>query len=256
MATKNTPAVLKKQLPVDWNAQVKAAASKQVTAAAVLGSNNAQISFRAATLSIGGMQQRNNVADMIILAIMHERAYYKGKFDPDNPRSPVCYAYGQVDDGALPVAPHEASTDKQNATCKGCPNAEWASADVGRGQACRQHFKFVGVQVTKATTPAEIEQAPIYTGRIPPTSLKAASAWLSFLEVADAASFSKLTQLEVKPSTKSIFTVHLEPGNDIPRQWQGAVLGRLEEARRLIALPFPSFDEDEKPARPAGKKRF
>lgn len=255
MATKNLPARPKAGAIVNWNDAVKAAAAKQVKAAAVLGANSAMISFRAATLSIGGVQQRNNVADMIILATMNERAFYAGKFDPDNPRTPVCYAYGDIDEG-LPVAPRPESLDKQHATCKGCPNAEWASADVGRGQACRQHFKFVGIQVSKASTADEIAQATIYTGRIPPTSLKAAKVYLDFLGVKDVSTFAITTQLEVRASSKSIFTVHLEPGADIPRPWQSAVLSRLEEARKMIDAPYPTFEEDAPAKQPAGKKRF
>jgi hypothetical protein len=254
MATKTQVVKAKSYAPVDWHAAVKATAAKQVKAAAVLGANNAMISFKGATLSIGGMQQRNNVAEMIVLATMHERAYYAGQYNPDNPRSPVCYAYSEVDEGALPVAPREESSDKQSAQCKGCKHAEWGSAEIGRGQACRQHFKFVGIQVTKASTPEEIAGAAIYTGRIPPTSLKAASVYLDFLGVKDAATFSLVTQLEVRASNKSIFTVHLEPGADIPRQWQALVLGRLDEARRLIAQPYPSFEDE--PAKPAAKRRF
>jgi hypothetical protein len=255
MATKNLPARPKAGAIVSWNDAVKAAAAKQVKAAAVLGANSAMISFRAATLSVGGVQQRNNVADMVILATMNERAYYKGAFDPDNPRTPVCYAYGEVD-GGLPIAPHKESTEPQSAACKGCKHAEWASADVGRGQACRQHFKFVGIQATKSATPEELAQATIYTGRMPPTSLKAAKVYLDFLGVKDAATFAVTTQLEVRASSKSIFTVHLEPGGDLPRQWQSPVLARLDEARKIIESPYPVFEEEKPAKQPAGKKRF
>jgi hypothetical protein len=260
MATKNLPAKAKTYAVSDWAAEAKAAAAKQTKAASVLGSTSPNISFRAATLSIGGIQQRNNKADIVVLATMQERAYYEGDFDPDNPRTPVCYAYGEVD-GELPVAPHEKSQKPQNATCKGCPNAEWGSANQGRGQACRQHFKFIAVQAQKTTAPDELGSATLFTGRIPPTSLKAAKVYLDFLGVKDAPTFAVTTELEVRPSTKSIFTVHLEPGNDIPKAWQGPVLSRLEEARKEISAPFPEFDDEpkgrrEQKAAPKGKRRF
>jgi hypothetical protein len=256
MATKNLPAKAQKQDVVSWNDMLKTTAAKQVKAAEALNAGSVMVSFKGATLTIAGAQRRNNQARTIILATMNERAFYEGKYNPDEPRTPICYAYGEIDMG-MPIGPHEEASLPQNKTCKGCEHAEWGTADVGRGQACRQSVKLALVALPdKGGSPEEIGNAPVNFARLPPTSLASAKVYLDWLGVQELPTFAVETLLEVRPSSKSIFTVHLTPGDEVPATWRGSIMNRVAEAMRTMAQPYPKFEEEKKPAPKTGKKRF
>lgn len=261
MAKGKEVVVAKKHEVVDWRSSLKASAQKQAKAAEALTTGSVMVSFKGATLSIGGMQRRNNEAEVIVLAVMNERAYYEGKYNPEEPRSPACYAYGEVD-GAMPIAPHKEAPEPQHDTCKGCPHAEWGSADVGRGQACRQSVKLALVAMPEKgeMKAPELAQAEINFARIPPTSLKAVKVYLDWLGAQDSATYAWRTKLEVRPSSKSIFTVHLTPEGEVPADWHGAILARVKDAAKAIEQPYPTFDEaaanQAKAPAPKGKRRF
>lgn len=260
MAKGKEVAVRKGTEVADWQTLLKGSAAKQVKAAEALTTGSIMVSFKGAVLSIGGMQRRNNSADVIVLAIMNERAFYEGKYDPDSPRTPVCYAYGEVD-GGMPISPHDESSKPQNETCKGCEHAEWGTADVGRGQACRQTVKLALIALPEQGKPTalDLEKSDINYARIPPTSLKAVKVYLDWLGAQQSATFAHVTKLEVRPSSKSIFTVHLTPEQEILPAWRPAVAARVHEAMKAIEAPYPTFEEEAKAAAkpaPAGKKRF
>jgi len=255
---KNLPATKPKTDVVNWTSMLKESAAKQAKASESLAVSSVMVSFKGAILSIGGIQRRNNTARVVVLCIMNERAFYSGKYNPDEPRTPVCYAYGEVD-GGLPEEPHEASTDKQSDACKGCPNAEWGTADVGRGQACRQSVKLALVALPEGKPSAiDIDRLDINFARIPPTSLKAVKVYLDWLGANGMATFSTITKLEVVPSSKSIFTVHLTPEEELPGAWHGAIAAKVKAAQTAIDQPYPEFEERQPQQRqqPTGKKRY
>jgi hypothetical protein len=257
MAKGKEVAVRKSTEVADWQSMMKASAAKQVKAAESLTTGSIMVSFKGGVLTIAGMQRRNNAAEVIVLAVMNERAKYEGPYNPDEPRTPVCYAYGEVD-GGMPVSPHEASSDSQNATCRGCPHAEWGTADVGRGQACRQSVKLALLALPEAGKPTvqDLENAEINFARIPPTSLKAVKVYLDWLGAQDSATFAHVTKLECRPSSKSIFTVHLTPEREILPAWRSAVASRVREGQAGIAAPYPTFENEKPKPAATGKKRF
>lgn len=252
MATKNVPAKAAKTDVANWATMMRNSAAKQQKAAEALTSGSATISFRGGVLSVGGMERRSGEVRGIVLCVMNERCYYEGDYDPDEPRTPICYAYGEVD-GVMPVAPHEESTEPQADACKGCPHAEFGSAEKGRGQACRQHVKFAFLPFPEKGEP-DLDSIPIYFGRIPPTSLKAAKVYLDFLGTVEEPTFSRETLIECRPSTKTILTVTMTPGEEqVPTEWRSIIMTRVQEAQVEICKPFPIFEEDA--PKPAAKKK-
>jgi hypothetical protein len=189
----------------------------------------------------------------IILATMNERAWYEGDYDPNTPRSPNCFAYGDVD-GELPEAPHKEAPDPQSAACGGCPHAEWGTAGQGkRGQACKQSFDLMLIRVSEKPSVDEIEKAKIYGARIPASSLKFAKAYMDYIGAQDSAPFAWRTLLEVKPGTP--FTVHLSPQEELAANLRPAVMAKLAAARTDIIVPYQPIEEAPKQAKPA-KPRF
>jgi len=252
MAKGKQVVVAKKNEVMDWNAMLKASASKTKQAAAVLGTVSKYVSFKGGTLSVGGASLNPAWMHCIVLATLNERAWYEGAYDPNTPRSPQCFAYGEVD-GELPEAPHADSPDPQSDSCQSCPHAEWGSAGEGkRGQACKQSFDLMLVKVSDKPTVQEIEKAKVYGARIPASSLKFAKAWMDYVGAQDSAVFAWKTLLEVKPGTP--FTVHLSPQEELDPKLRPAVMAKLEEARRDIIVPYQPIEEEAPKAKPAAKR--
>lgn len=240
---------------MDWNSQLKSMASKTKVAAAVLGTISKYVSFKGGTLTIGGASLNPTWMHCIVLCTMNERAYYgTTPYDPNTPRAPICFAYGDVDEG-LPVAPHAEAPDPQHETCEGCPNAEWGTAGEGkRGQACKQSFDLMLIKVSDKPTAQEIEDAKIFGARVPASSLKFAKAYVEYIGAQDSAVFAWKTLLEVKPGTP--FTVHLSPQEEVPANLRPAIMAKLAAARKDIVVPYQPIEDDApaKPAKPAARK--
>lgn len=252
MTKRTAVAVLSKTAIVNWNAALKASAQKTKAAAAVLGTISKYASFKGGTLVVGGASLNPMFIHCIVLATMNERAFYEGIYNPNEPRTPICFAYGEVD-GELPVEPHEKSEKPQHETCEGCPNAEWGTAGEGkRGQACKQSFDLMFVQCSANPNAEEILKAKIFGARLPATSLKFAKAYMDYIGAQGSAVFAWRTLLEVKPGTP--FTVHLSPQEEIAPSLQAAVMSRIAAARADIMAPYLPIEDTTLVAKP--KARF
>lgn len=255
---KNVPAKVKSTSVADWNSALKAAAAKQQKAAEVLTSGGSKIGFKGGVLTVAGAQRQGNAANVVVLGVLNERAYYKGPYIEGNMRSPACFAFGELN-GGLPEGPHDDAQEPQSERCKGCPNAEWGSAPTGRGQACRQSVRFAALVLPegkKTVTPEQLEDCEVMVGSVPPTSLAGMKVYLDFLGAQQSPTFAWLTKLEVRPSPKSVFTVHFEPYEALPKNLQGIVLAKLKDADSQLEQPYQPLEEDAAPAKKPGKKRF
>lgn len=146
------PAIMKKNPLVDWNAALRKSAEQTKKAAAVMGTVSKYLSFKGATLTVGGASVEPTWIHCIVLATMNERAFYEGAYKDGEMRSPVCFAYGAVD-GELAEAPHDDSTKPQHEICATCPHAVWGSAGGGaRGQLCKQSLRMALIRVSDKPT--------------------------------------------------------------------------------------------------------
>lgn len=109
-------------------AQIAAAVEENV------GSGGQMIGTKGGRLSFGGAEVPGNKMNVVIIDHVLENHLYAGRFDPDTPQSPICFAFCTTEDD---MAPHENSVEPQHDTCKGCPMNEWGSADTGSGKACK-----------------------------------------------------------------------------------------------------------------------
>ena len=96
-------------------------------------------STRSGILSFDGTTMPNNEIAVIILDGVMENVLYEDAFDPDNPTSPTCFAFGRNE---KEMTPHEAVTVPQCETCAACPKNQWGTSvrqdgRAGRGKACR-----------------------------------------------------------------------------------------------------------------------
>src|SRR6202012_2084920 len=147
-------------------------------------------SVKGGILSFNGNTFPDNTVAAVVIDFVLENVYYEGKFDPETPTNPKCFAFGRED---ADMAPHEVSTengDAQNDVCKGCQWNEWGSAETGRGKACKNRRRLALIPAgafnskTNQLTPYdadEFETATMGFLALPVTSVKAFSGYVKQL---------------------------------------------------------------------------
>src|ERR1700744_2805032 len=133
-AAKKAPAKKQTTAVVKYDELLAARAVKANKAAVSAGGE--WLSVKGATLSYQGNAVPGNSMDLIVISSVLENQLYDPtvKYDPNNPSSPICYAFGETEEE---MAPHEKSPLPQADACSGCPHNEWGSGDGGQGKACK-----------------------------------------------------------------------------------------------------------------------
>jgi hypothetical protein len=210
---------------------------RQAAAAAALRTGGAFITFKNANLKVDGQPVPNNTADVRVLAVVSERAWYDGPFDPDQAQVPACYALDAVE-------PHEQARDPQASVCAECPKNKWGSAPPrpgsnvpGRGKACREGARLIVIPAA-----APLATAPMYTAKIPVTSLSAVQTYMSRCLTAGRLSGEFVAQLSVTEDKKTFFKVHLNMKEHSPDLDQITLLKRTNEAMELAMQPYPDLE--------------
>lgn len=210
--------------------------AKQAEAAQGLRTTGSYISFKNATLKVDGMAIPNNTADVRVLAAIGERSYYPDAFDPDAVQVPACYA---LDSGE----PHPEARNAQADNCSECRWNKWGTAvdsrgNPARGKACREGARIV---VVPANVP--LKTAPMYSAKIPVTSLNTVTAFTSRCQQSGKLSGEFVTTLSCTEDKKSFFKVHLnikELSSDLD---PNLLLNKHDEAYQLAMTPYPTIDE-------------
>jgi len=212
---------------------------RQREAAAGMRTGMAFITFKNANMKVDGQPVPNNTADVRVLAAVSERAWYDGAYDPDTPQVPACYALDSTE-------PHPEAAEPQADTCAECPKNKWGSAPPrpgstipGKGKACREGARLI---VVPAGVP--LKSAPMYTAKIPVTSLSTVNNFTSRCNQSGKLTGEFVTTMNVTEDKKSFFKVHLtmkEHTSDIDI---GLLLNKQEEAYQLAMTPYPTFDQD------------
>jgi len=205
----------------------------QALAAQGMRTSGSYISFKNAILKVDGQPVPNNTADVRVLAVVGERAWYDGEFDADQVQVPACYALDSTE-------PHELAADPQSDACATCEKNKWGSAARGRGKACREGARVI---VVPAGTPLDIAQ--MSTAKFPVTSLASVTAFSSRCTQAGKLTGEMITTLSVVEDKKSFFKASLtikEVTNNMDMQ---LLLKKQQEAYQLAVTPYPVFDEAE-----------
>lgn len=213
--------------------------ARQAEAAANMRTNGAFITFKNAQMKVDGQPVPNNAANVRVLAIVGERAWYDGPYDPDTPQVPACYSLDGTGE------PHPEAKDPQADRCEECPKNKWGSAPPrpgstvpGKGKACREGARLI---VCPAGTP--LKSAPLYTAKIPVTSLQAVQTFASRALQMGALSGEFETQLTVSEDKRSFFKVHLtiqSRSTDIDPE---LLLTKQDEAYKLATQPYPQLED-------------
>ncbi len=178
----------------NWQEELKQLAVK--TAEQEKPSGN-WLSFRGGVLTIGGTPMKGNKVECVVVHSIHENQMYRGKFDPNVPASPICYALAEDEDD---LAPHPDSPEPQAATCAVCPNNAWGSdPEGGKGKACK-NVRRIAIMPATTTDMENIPKAEVALAKIPVTSVKNWSTYASQLAtVLHTPPLAVITELSLEP---------------------------------------------------------
>lgn len=254
-ASKTTAVVPAKRNEVgaasDWRSELAQYAQKTVKMEEATQSGN-RISTRGGRLSYHDTPLKNNEMTVLILSAMIENVYYEGKFDPDSPASPVCFAFSTDGEG---MAPHEKAHSPQNDTCAGCPHDEWGSSETGKGKACKNVRRLAVIPMDDVSEDA-ILTGEIATLNVPVMSVRGYSAYVKELALsAGLPPFAWQTRIFLEPDPKSQFRVCFQAVDrkPVPEKFFPAILKRVKEAEKMLDVPYV-FVEPPEPKAKAGKR--
>lgn len=233
---------------VKWNAELAALAARATKVVAGVGTGGNMIKTAGGRLNYQGADIPGNKMRVIVLAHVLHNAMYEGKFDADNPSSPICYAFAAE---KADLVPHEDSPQKQAEACEGCPHNEWGSADVGRGKACANKAR-LGL-ISESDLQEDISKAEIAYIHVPVTSVKAWAGYVRQLEeLVKRPPLAFVTEISLVPDPKNQFAMLFNMAEQIE---DGEVIGALIERGKIadkeIGFPYPEFEEQAKPQRRA-----
>lgn len=207
----------------------------------------ATIGTRAGILTYGGDPVPNNKLRVIAVASVFSNTLYEGKFDPNNPQSPICFAY-HPDDEML-MQPHPASEQPQSEFCHSCPNNKWGSdPEGGRGKACKNGRS---IAVIPAHTTAEnVPSAEVAIIRPPVTSVK---NWQNHVQTC-AAKYSRpplavITEIGSVPDQKSQFKITFTDVGVVDASLLKPLLDRVPFALEVCQKVYEA-NADKPPAAP------
>lgn len=212
----------------NWDEELAKYAEK---AAAVERPALAAISLRSGVMSYEKMPVPGNKLSVIIVASNMQRLFYKERFDPNKPASPVCFAMHTGEDN-IPWVPHEKSYEKQNDSCVMCPRNEWGS-DLGgsRGKACKEVRKLVLMPNPKSKEMALMS--------VPVTSVK---NWSNYVNGVAAGArrppWGVITEISVQPHPKNQFEVKFDLVELVPEEMLADIHGRITLANEVLFTPY------------------
>lgn len=207
----------------------------------------------------------NNEMAVIILDTIFENVYYEGRYDPDTPQGPSCFAFGRDESE---MAPHKIvfeAGQNQDKTCEGCENNEFGSAETGRGKACRNTRRLAMIPAGQFSRNGDLELfenedhfATTTVGfmKLPVTSVKGYANFVK--QVAGALKrppFGIITRVAVVPDAKTQFKVTFEPIEKVSDDLMAVIMQRREEVMATIDFPYQLERDEQPPPKPASRRR-
>lgn len=207
------------------------------------------ISFKGG-LSVDGTRMEDDKASIIVLGFCYENNLYEGDYDPDDVKSPVCFAFGKTEEE---LRPHPDSEKPQAEQCQGCEHNQWGSAAKGKGKACQNRRRLVAISADYSD-PEALKEAPLKRAKIPVTSGKNWDNYVTKLARDMMAPLGVVTEVSVETGGKHMVDVRFKALDYIDPALREAVMEKRAEATDLLNAPYPKNEEkQEAPSKPNGK---
>lgn len=206
------------------------------------------ITFRNGVMKYMDNPIPGNALDVVIIASVFENAMYTGRFNPNEPRAPSCFAISEVEEE---LEPHEVVTNPQNPVCLGCPMAEWGSdpeSPSKKGKKCKQIRRLAIISATDLESPEKIAKAEIAMAKLPVTSVKNWANYVNALaSTVKRPPFAVISNIKVEPHPKNQFVVKFAPKANLTEEVAKAIYARRGEALQMISSPYAPEEEKEAP---------
>jgi hypothetical protein len=163
---------------------------------------------------------------VIVLDAVRENTFFEGKFDPDNPASPVCAAIGRED---ADMAPPDDAPKKQAAACADCWANKFGTADTGRGKACKNTVRMMVLPAANLD-PAALAEVEYAGMRLPVTSVRHFAKYARQVRGAIRRPlFGVVTNVETEPDEKNQYSVTLTYVDNVDAKAGAVVRQRRSE---------------------------
>lgn len=226
--------------------EVLAQLAKKATAAEKPSSSS--ISARAGILSYNGTPVPGNKLECIIIASTHANLLYDEKYDPNSPKSPICYAYCEDPEaeGAV-MKPHPKASKPQAESCDNCKWNEWGSdPDGGRGKACKNTRRL-------AILPAGVELEDVQTAEVATMALPVMTVskkWAPYVHklatLYNRPPLAMKTMLGTQPDQKAQFMITFDDVGPVDNSLIGALMKKAEGMKPILEHEYePNKDPTE-----------
>lgn len=209
------------------------------------------IRFSGGRMTFDGADIPDNEIRCVIVGWCRNYTYYDPdvRFDPENPDTPICYAFGTEEDE---MEPHPNSPEPQSDGCASCPLNEWESG-VGRAKACKNSVRLALIAEDELE---DIDSAEVVYASVPPTSMK---NWMSYLSKELAGKFKRphwavVTLLKRVPDDTSQFRITFKVEELIEDGELFAPLKELWEST-MEEIDFPYAARQEPPKKKSTAKK-
>lgn len=235
------------------------------TAAARAGTAAKTIGTQGAHFTIDGKVLKEQTLDVTVVDfVLMNTLYTPGKkYDPKNPDSPICFAFGRTEDEMVAhpdsVFPqggtkYEPKGGEAGRSCLLCWANEWESATEGKGKMCKNVTRLGLITADSIKSAETIEKAEARFITVPVTSGK---AWAAH-EESVRETFSKpvlavVTQIEISPAEGGGHRLDFSTLQEVDKKVIGPLLEKHAKVAEGIDFPFMKPDTREKPAGRSGR---
>jgi hypothetical protein len=225
---------------------------REAMAASVRKTQQAEVSgpsvikFQQGRMIYQGTEIAGGELDVVVLTSTTERSFYDKPYDPDAITSPSCFAIG---DNPKDLKPHENVKEPANPQCKDCPLAEFGTATQGKGPACKTYRRLAVIPASALATADRVASAEIASCKVSPTSVKTWSKYASDLvNTSGMPIWAAVTKMSNKPDNKTMQKQAFEVVSPVGEELiLSALLGKQEEAEKLVAEPYDTETEEAAP---------
>ena len=212
------------------------------------------VSFRGGVISLGGNQLANPLP-IVLLTHGYERAYYSKPYVPDVLATPDCYSFDNV-------VPHPKAQVPQNDNCARCHWNEFGSAANQKGKGCKEGARIVFLHGDHIGSPDQVAAAPLMQGRLSVLNAKTFRLYIeNVFDAENRATWMTISLMTNVPDARSQYAVSFAPQFAVEDDVLEAISLRVDEAEKLLTLPYPDLQEAPPPAArgnaaPARRRKF
>lgn len=256
MATKNTPAKKQSTAVVNWESKLAQYAEAAATQEEAVGTSNF-LSFKAGVIAFQGNPVANNKLQAVVVDSVMENVYYDTPYDEDDPRPPVCFAFGRDE---KEMKPHEKASKPQAQSCSECEWNKFGSAENGKGKACANRRR-IALLPAEPLTESALEKSKFALAKLPVMSVANWAGYVRTLKgLQKRPPMGVVTEISTVPDTKSQFRVVFNHKLNLKNELLGIVDARMAEAYEELTTPYTEPPKEEpKPKRgaaPAKKQKY